>query len=76
MENYDDYFRTYRHIEANKPEAVRWVGIDSTGLAEVIELAIKNGYSFAFDFYDEPSKIDGVNYPIHRRAIIFTKKIN
>ena len=73
---YDDYFRTVRHIEAKTPEAVLWKGVDSTSLAEVMELAEQNGYEYKLHCYDE---VLHLNPPVgdithHVREMLFTPK--
>lgn len=74
MKIYEDYFSTYRHIESNNPESCTWTHIDSTGLAEVIDLAQQNGYGFKFNFYDEDFTFNGETFPRHRRTLILFKE--
>ena len=79
MKIYDDYFRAIRHIESDNPEAFAWKGIDSTGLAEVLEEAEKHGYEYKLncyeEFFDFGILVDGEKVPHHVREMIFQKKL-
>lgn len=68
IRTYDDAFRTYRHIENKFNEPFRWVGVDSTSLAEIMELAENNGYTYKLEWFDEPNDFGIV---IHKRAMVF-----
>lgn len=74
MREYDDYFRTYDHIKSCNPEAFVWKGINSTGLAEVMELAEQNGYTYKLNCYDEALNFNGEIINHHVRSMIFTKE--
>lgn len=73
MKEYEDYSRTYRHIESEDPEAFVWTQINSTCLAEVMELAENHGYSYRLNCYDENVVLGCDVVRIHRRQMIFTK---
>ena len=73
MKIYEDYFSTYRHIESNNPESCTWTRIDSSGLAEVIDLAVQNGYGFRFEFYNEEFSFKEDTFSLRRRSIILFK---
>lgn len=77
MKIYDNYFDVCRHIERDDPEAFTWKGIESTGLAEVMEEAEKHGYSYKLNCYDEVLEFatlpcgDKVDH--HVRSMIFCR---
>lgn len=76
MVTFDDYFRTVKHIESKTPEAVLRKGVDSTTLAEVMELAEQNGYEYKLHCYDE---VVHLSQPVgditqHVREMLFTPK--
>lgn len=73
MKIYDNYFDACRHIERDDPEAFTWKGIESTGLAEVMEEAEKHGYSYKLKCYDEVFEFGGDKVDHHVRSMIFYK---
>lgn len=77
MKIYDNYFDVFRHIERDDSEAFTWKGIESTGLAEVMEEAEKHGYSYKLNCYDEVLEFctlsGGDKVDHHVRSMIFYK---
>ena len=71
---YDDYFRAINHIKCEIPKTFTWKGIDSTGLAEVMEEAEKHGYDYKLISYEEQFIIKGELITHHTRAMTFTPK--
>ena len=77
MKTYDDYFRAIKHVESDDPEAFTWLGIESTGLAEVLEEAEKHGYAYRLNCYDEQLHFrlpGGDIIDHHVRSMIFWKE--
>ena len=74
MKIYEDYFRTKEHIENEEPETVVWTSVNSTGLAEMMELAEIHGYTHKLECYDENVRIGNDLVECHRRTMVFTRK--
>lgn len=73
MREYEDYFRVRDHIAEENPESIVWTAINSTGLAEVMEMAEQHGYTYKLNCYDETVNFNGDSILIHRRTMIFIK---
>lgn len=77
MKTYDNYFSAIRHVNSDDPESFTLVGIESTGLAEVMEEAEKHGYSYKLNCYDEVFEFStlpgGDKVEHHVRSMIFYK---
>lgn len=73
MKEYEDYFRVREHISEENPESIVWTAINSTGLAEVMEMAEQHGYTYKLNCYDENVDLHGDSVRIHRRTMIFIK---
>lgn len=73
MKTYDNCFDVFQHLVDGNNEAFRWKGINSTSLADVMELAEKKGFLHMLDCYDEELMIRGESVENHVRAMIFVK---
>lgn len=77
MKEYEDYFRTKEHIESENPESFTWTSIDSSGLAEIMEIAKEHGYTYHLVCYDEPTTfktaLGDEIVMMHRRTMVFNK---
>lgn len=73
MKTYDNCFDVFQHLVDGNNEAFRWKGINSTSLADVMELAEKKGFLHMLDCYDEELMIRGEAVEHHVRAMIFVK---
>lgn len=71
MKIYDNAFQTYKHLESKNSESCTWEDINSTALAEIMELAEKNGYKYNLECFDYPTSFGAV---IHRRTMVFIKE--
>ena len=77
MKIYDDYFRAIKHVQNDDPGSFTWIGIESTGLAEVLEEAEKHNYLYKLHCYEEMLDLklpNGEQVEHHVRSMIFWKE--